>query len=89
MRIFFKILLALSGLRTLTFSRHSFQEKKNNKQLLVKNVVKNQLTSLKFLQEAFPNNTAKIKEKLPIFHNHKILTKSYRLPGNGTKMLGA
>ena len=31
----------------------------------------------------------KIKEKLPLLYNQKILTKSNRLPENDAKMLGA
>ena len=54
-----KILLALSGLRTLTFPRHSSQKRKKNiKTISSKNAVRNQSTPVKTPSKIL----AKIKE---------------------------
>ena len=52
---------------------------------MLSEINQHQINSFK---EAFQNNTAKTKEKLPLLYNQKILTKSNRLPDNRAKMLG-
>jgi len=86
MRIVFRLLSTLNGILTLTFSRYSFQKRKknkktisNNKKSYQKSINTSKIPSKKFFLQ-------KIKEKLPILYNHKILTKSNRLPTNGAKI---
>jgi len=74
------------GFEPLPFLGIHFK-KKNEKQLLINNVVKNQSRPIKFLQRSFSGK--KIKEKLPLLYNQNFFTKSNRLPSNGAKMLGA